>query len=481
MASFSSDENNSSDSDLSDSDYIPKKKLKLDVQSKTILHNIQAQIKSNEPDLMQILNSNLLLDDQCKLLQLFEMYKLSEANTEGWLELRDKFIVYLKESTARYTEFSKYTPEDHVLEQEIKTETTIDLKYKIISSKTSLANKKIMYEKYIEYTGLNSIGSNTEEKCKLRNWLNWVVNIPFEPELICNLAEKEELNILNVSKLLDGELFGMKKIKDQILVYISKKIKNPDFKCSLALIGSPGSGKTHISRLIGKVLGLPFEQISLGGISHAEFFKGHDYTYIGSQPGEIVKCLKRMKCNNGIIFLDEFDKISSNKEVSSVLLHVTDPIQNFEFKDNFTGEIVIDLSKIWFIYSMNSLPEDTALKDRIYPIEIPEYTFEDKQHIIVDFLFPRYIDKKKVVVSLDVAKHIINKIPTESIRRLEFLVKSICDKLDFLATHTKKELQILDVGFDIETNSTFSTKSTKKQAKSFFPCILTPQMIDALI
>lgn len=450
-------------SDDSDSDYIPKKKLKLDVHTKSILQNIQAEIKSQEPDLMQILNSNLLLEDQCKLMQLFEIYKLAEVNTEGWLELREKFIVYLKESSARSTEFSKYIPEDHVLEQEIKKETTLDFKYKIITSKTSVANKKIMYEKYLEYTSLISTG-NSEEKCKLRNWLNWVVNIPSEPA--SNLAE---LNIVKVSKLLDAELFGMKKIKDQILVYISKKHQTPNFKCSLALIGSPGCGKTHISRLIGKVMGLPFEQISLGGISHADFFKGHDYTYIGSQPGEIVKCLRRMKCNNGIIFLDEFDKISQSKEVSSALLHITDPIQNSEFKDNFTGEIVIDLSNVWFIYSMNSLPEDTALKDRIYPIEIPEYTFEDKQHIIVDFLFPRYA-QKKVVVSLDIAKHIINKIPTESsIRRLEFLVKSIWDKLDFLATHTKKDLKILDVGFF----------DPKKQIS--FPVVLTAEMVDNLI
>ena len=102
-----------------------------------------------------------------------------------------------------------------------------------------------------------------------------------------------------------------------------------------------------------------------------------------------------MKYKNGILFLDEFDKISDNKDLCSALLHITDPIQNSEFRDKFLSDITIDLSYLWFIYSMNELPTDSALRDRIYTIEVPGYQLEDKICIVIDYLFPKALKNIK--------------------------------------------------------------------------------------
>lgn len=217
---------------------------------------------------------------------------------------------------------------------------------------------------------------------------------------------------------------------------------------------------TAISRLLAKVLDFPFEQISLGGITNPDYLKGHEYTYVGAQPGEISKCLKRMKYKNGILFLDEFDKISDNNDMCSALLHITDPIQNSEFRDKFLSEITIDLSYLWFIYSMNELPTDSALSDRIYTIEVPGYKLEDKKCIITDYLFPKALrnintSESAIKISPKVAEYLI-KENTDwencvGVRSIEKVVNNIVSKIDFLVKHQDKKGKLK--GFDVSFNT----------------------------
>ena len=140
---------------------------------------------------------------------------------------------------------------------------------------------------------------------------------------------------------------------------------------------------------LSTILKIPSEQISLGGITHADFIKGHDFTFVGSKPGQIASSLINLKCKNGILFMDEFEKISDNKDVVNSLLHITDTSQNKNFHDNFFGEIAIDLSNIWFICSMNDKPVDKALSDRIFYIKIDGYSKKEKIEIVKSYLLPR--------------------------------------------------------------------------------------------
>jgi DNA replicative helicase MCM subunit Mcm2 (Cdc46/Mcm family) len=150
---------------------------------------------------------------------------------------------------------------------------------------------------------------------------------------------------------------------------------------------------TAIAKSLSECLNIPFAQLSFGGVNNPEFLMGHEYTYIGSRPGEISRCLIRMGAKNGIIFLDEFDKATDKKDIMSSLLHITDFSQNNEFRDNYFPELTQDLNKIWFIYSMNELPSDPAMLDRLEVIKVDEYTMNDRILISKNYLFPKYISE----------------------------------------------------------------------------------------
>ena len=470
-----------SDSEWSDEDKLYKKcKSK---KNKKLLDEIKQEIQKTEPDIIIFLNENLLMTDRVKLLQLYEIYKTTEVNTESWLNLRDNINNFFEESKNKYKQYNKYTlqqhenmkKEIHILESYCPDSNFI---YKILELKTSIENKQIIYNKYKEF---NKMCNSDDEKGKLKNWLNWAISLPYDSIKIFSLDSNELTNVLKqLSTNLNEELYGMKNVKEQILLFVSSKLQNPHMKkCSLGLLGAPGVGKTHISRLLANLLNFPFEQICLGGISNSDFLKGHDYTYVGSQPGEIVKCLKRMLFKNGIIFFDEFDKISHNNEICSSLLHITDPIQNSNFKDNFLSEISLDLSNIWFIYSMNKLPSDNALNDRIYTIEIPSYNEDDKISIVIKYLFPKALKninksytKKNIIITQQVAKYLVSKTNHEDqgVRPLEKIVYDIVTKIDFIIKYQDKKGNLFP--FDVSFNLGIFIK---------YPINLTVSMIDIFL
>lgn len=419
-------------------------------------------ILKNEPTIFKILKEPLLIEDRVDLLQLYEIYKSSESSTEQWLELRSKPQKMFNNAKNNYVQHCNYTKDQHErMGIEIKMMekfSSENLKYKILQLNTSVENKQVIYNKYKE---LSEMSCNDDEKAKLTNWINWAVNIPHNNIKTFPFSPNNLTKFLRyVSTTLDKELYGMKNVKEQILLFVSSKIQNPHMKkCSMGLIGSPGVGKTHVSRLLAQVLNFPFEQISLGGVSNPEYLKGHQYTYIGSQPGEIVKCLKRSGYKNGILFLDEFDKISDNPDICASLLHITDPIQNNNFKDNFLSEITIDLSYLWFIYSMNKYPKDNALRDRIHIIEVPDYTIQDQIQIVKKYLFPKAldninIDSNSIIISDTDTKFLIELVCNKNdcgVRTLEKVVNTIVTKIDFLFKHQDKKgnLKGFNMSFDL--------------------------------
>jgi ATP-dependent Lon protease len=478
------------DSDQEDSEYIPDKnnqRLKVLKRTNRNAYNnfteTKLEILKTEPTLIKILEEPMIKKDRARLLQLYEIYKTSDPSTEHWLDLRNNFHTSFDECKNNYIQHCRYTKDQHIeMQKQLEVLETydpnIDLLYKILQLNTNTDNKKAIYSRYKE---LQHMSSNDEEKGKLRHWLNWSISIPHDDIKTFPFSKNELTNFLRkVSTVMDEELYGMRYVKEQILLFVSSKIQNPHMKrCSLGLIGSPGTGKTAISRLLAKVLNFPFEQISLGGISDADYLKGHEYTYIGAQPGEISKCLKRMKYKNGILFLDEFDKISDNKNICSALLHITDPVQNTEFRDKFLNEITIDLSYLWFIYSMNELPTDSALRDRIYTVQVPGYSIEDKICIIIDYLFPKSLKNintstTSIKVSRKTAEYII-KEKTDwknsiGVRSIEKVVGNIVSKIDFLIKHQDKNGKLK--GLDIS----FNTINTIK-----YPVTLTTNIVDIMV
>ena len=255
---------------------------------------------------------------------------------------------------------------------------------KILELNTSIQNKQVIYKHFKNFLLMNK---NDDEYLKLKKWIRWSLDLPYDNIIQFKYKSTEISRLLKKTKIsLDKHLYGMENVKKQILMFLHLKFTNSNYKhYSLGLIGPPGVGKTKISLLLSELLDIPFYQISFGGITTPEFLKGHDYTYIGSHPGEIIKSLKYMQCKNGILFFDEFEKISENKSHYYIL----QILQNKEFRDNFLSDLTFDLSHLWFIYSMNSKPNDNALTDRIQFIHVDGYTLQDKIKMVQDFFIPQ--------------------------------------------------------------------------------------------
>ena len=192
---------------------------------------------------------------------------------------------------------------------------------------------------------------------------------------------------------------------------------------------------TAIAKALSISLDLPFSQINFGGITKPEFLLGHDYTYIGSRPGEISRCLSTMKTKNGILFFDEFDKASDRKDIMSTLLHITDFSQNNEYRDHYIPELSQDLSKIWFIYSMNEVPKDPAMLDRLEVIQIDGYTHEDKKIIAKEYILPKYSNELDIqdsfIISDKCLGYIVRLDRSEGVRELERNINLILEKIYF--------------------------------------------------
>ena len=438
-------------------------------------------IANLEPNIVEILKTPMKLKDKAKLVELYEIYKCIDMPTEEGINLRSKISKCYKKFSDSYRELEKRSKEE-IISQKLESkriknsQPKLDLKSQILNLQTSPENKLAIYRKYKDLEELNE----QDESSKLRNWLKWSLNIPHD-KVKENTFEKESISeILNrTKKYLDQELYGMNKVKEQLLLFLNSKLQNKSMKgCSIGLLGPPGTGKTAIAKTLSKCLDFPFEQISFGGVSDPEFLTGHDYTYIGSRPGEIVRCLSRMGYKNGIIFLDEFEKTSGKKGISSTLLHLTDFTQNHEFRDNYLADITIDLSNIWFIYSMNSLPEDTALRDRIFTINVEGYNVKDKIQIVQNYLLPRAIKnigrkENEITISGENALYLVNKIDkneNKGVRNLEKTIKDMVNKIHFLVSNKKDGS--LQIGFNI----TFNIKEINK-----YPVQITKESIDKFV
>lgn len=489
ISSNEDDEEDEEDEDYEEEQtYIPEsynfnidKELKSMIKDGTVspdaestLTQVKDEISRTEPSIKDLLLTPMRLEDRAKLCQYYKIYKSQPHNTNEWLDCRNRYNEMFKEYTVGYQQARKYTEEDL---NRMKTEeekftgfdAQLSLKYKILNLETSQENKQVIYRRYEEFLGMSTLD---DEYGKLKSWLTWATDYPHDKKRVTKIDNITEF-ITYAKKKLDDELYGMTNVKEQVLIYLTAKLKNPSMiHSNLALLGPPGAGKTKIARLLSEIMDCGFSQISFGGVDKADFLKGHEYTYIGSQPGEPVKCMKRMGHKNGIIFFDEFDKISENSEIRSALLHMVDPSQNYDYHDNFLGaEIKLDLSHVWYVASMNSIPKDEALADRWWIINVEGYTKKDKVEILENYILPKALKNcgmstDSVVFHPESATYLINKICSSSdkgVRTLEKFCKDIVNKVNFLLTHQDETGKIpFKISFQLDSKLTLPISLTNK-------------------
>lgn len=449
-ASDKSDEEEDDESPISEND--PEDDY-LDLISSDLLHDddslakikkIIADIEKDTPTIRKLLDTKMRKKHRADLFEWILIYENAMPLSEEKKMLRKQIQAMMETYTKEYSQYKSHKKELRAFEKKFKNYNEhFEIQYKILNLETHNANKEAIYRKYIEL--MDKMDEMDDDYYKLKSWITCALNLPFDKikKFPTYLSVSEYL--VRIKNIFDEELYGMSKVKEQLLLFIHSKLINPDVKGScLGLIGEPGVGKTSIARCLAKVLEFPFEQITFGGVNSADFIRGFDYTYVGSRPGEIVRCLTRMQYKNGIIFFDEYEKISQNKDIVSCLLHLTDFTQNNTFRDNYLNDLVIDLSSIWFIYSMNAAPEDEALKDRIFYIHIEGYKEFEKIRILKDYLLPKHIKNlnlppESIQLDEQVSKFIVNKISPEDkgIRNLERALKDIINKTSFLVSNQK--------------------------------------------
>ncbi|MEO5903912.1 MAG: endopeptidase La [Gemmatimonadaceae bacterium] len=265
-----------------------------------------------------------------------------------------------------------------------------------------------------------------------RNFVDWIVNLPWEERT------DEVLDVSHARRILDEDHYGLEEVKDRILDFIAVlslvgKIEGQ----ILCLVGPPGVGKTSLGRSIARALGRKFIRMALGGVRDEAEIRGHRRTYIGSMPGRIIQAMRRAEVVNPVILLDEVDKLGQDYrgDPASALLEVLDPEQNTAFNDNYL-EVDYDLSQVLFITTANSLngiPE--ALRDRMEIIRLAGYLDHEKMAIGRQYLLPRQLvanglDSANVTLEPDVLPAIMRGYTREAgVRELERRLARVARKL----------------------------------------------------
>ena len=364
----------------------------------------------------------------------FQMEKKIKGRVKRQMEKTQKEYYLNEQMKAIQKELGDNDDSDDIAEIEKKLET-------VKLSKEAKEKCKSEIKK------LKNMSPMSAEATVIRNYLDWILSIPWnEPSTISK-------NIKKAKSILENDHYGLDKVKDRILEYLAvqkrtEKIKGP----ILCLVGPPGVGKTSLGKSIASATGRNFVRMSLGGVRDEAEIRGHRKTYIGSMPGRFIQSMKKAKSSNPLILLDEIDKLGSDwrGDPSSALLEVLDPEQNDKFNDHYL-ELDYNLSDVMFVCTANTLNIPPALLDRMEIIRIPGYTEKEKNKIAQKYLIPKqiknhFLKKSELKFSNKVVNQIIRNFTREAgVRNLEKEISKVCRKaVKLLETSNKKHVNLND-------------------------------------
>jgi endopeptidase La len=313
----------------------------------------------------------------------------------------------------------------------------------------TMLSKEAREKALAEVKKLKTMSMMSAEATVVRNYLDWLLDIPWHKR------SKVNKDLKKAAEILDADHYGLEKVKERIIEYLAvqsraDKVKGP----ILCLFGPPGVGKTSLGKSIARATGRSFVRTSLGGMRDEAEIRGHRRTYIGSMPGKIIKGMKKAGTSNPLFLLDEIDKLGSDwrGDPSSALLEVLDPEQNNSFNDHYL-EVDYDLSDVMFVTTANSLDMPRPLLDRMEIIRLSGYTEDEKIQIAKRHLMPKIFSENAVkpeelFISDDAIRDIIRYYTREAgVRNLERELSNIARKaIKGLLMHQNRERINVDGG-----------------------------------
>ncbi|HMA20491.1 MAG TPA: endopeptidase La, partial [Gemmatimonadaceae bacterium] len=435
-----------------------EKTVELEALMRSVQSTFEAYVKLNKRIPPEMLTSVASIDDPARLadtivahvaLKLKDKQELLETPSpakrlerlgelmQGEIEIRQ---VEKKLRTRVKKQMEKQQKEYYLNEQmqaiqkelgdrdEFKNELG-ELEQKIKQKKMSKEAKERCLK---ELKKLKQMSPMSAEATVVRNYLDWVIALPWEDKT----EDNHDINAAQA--VLDNEHYGLKKVKERILEYLAvQTLVTRQRGPILCLVGPPGVGKTSLARSIANATGRKFVRQSLGGVRDEAEIRGHRRTYIGALPGKLIQSLKKTGSNNPVFLLDEIDKMSMDfrGDPASALLEVLDPEQNNAFNDHYL-DLDYDLSDVMFITTANqqhAIP--LPLQDRLEVIELPGYTEWEKVAIAKQYLIPKQAEangvKDLAVTWTDEAlTAIVHRYTKEAgVRNFEREIATVCRKI----------------------------------------------------
>ena len=420
-----------------------KKFDRLQILSKKDLNDGSSNLKNlkNPSQIANNISSNLNIQifEKQELLEIVDLKKRLER-IHQLIEKETSVLSVEKKIRGRVKNQMEKTQREYYLNEQLKAIQKelgeIDEgKDELTSLSKAIADAKmpkLAKEKCLsELKKLKSMSPMSAEATVVRNYLDWMTELPW--------SNKSKINtdLKNAQKILDEDHYGLEKVKERIIEFLAvqkriQKMKGP----ILCLVGPPGVGKTSLGKSIAKATNRKFIRISLGGIRDEAEIRGHRRTYIGSLPGKIIQMMKKAGTKNPLFLLDEIDKVGNDYrgDPSSALLEALDPEQNKEFNDHYL-EVDYDLSDVMFVTTANTLNILPPLLDRMEVIKLSGYTEDEKVNISQKYLIPNQsknngLKKEEWTIDETINRKIIRHYTRESgVRNLEREISKIARKL----------------------------------------------------
>ncbi len=338
---------------------------------------------------------SLKIADKQVLLETANISKRLEK-VLGYIESESAVLQVEKKIRTRVKKQMEKTQREYYLNEQLKAinrelgegeegkDEIAELEDKVRKLKLS---KEALEKAVSEIRKLRAMNPASAESSVLRNYLEWLLNLPWKHR------SRTRNDLVAAEAILDKDHYGLNKVKERILEHLAVQARVGKVRGQiLCLVGPPGVGKTSLGKSIARATGRNFVRISLGGVRDESEIRGHRRTYIGSMPGKIIQGMKKAKASNPLFLLDEIDKLGNDwrGDPASALLEVLDPEQNATFSDHYL-EVDYDLSDVMFVTTANTLKMPQLLLDRMELIRIPGYTEDEKLVICRQHLLPKQL------------------------------------------------------------------------------------------